>query len=428
MKSIYVTNIAWLGFEKVFRLIVSFYVAVAVIRYLGPEAFGTFSFIQSLLFILIAVASFGVDNIAIRNMAVQPNSEYQILFDSFITKLLGSVLASISLIIFAIISDFDLFFVLILVLTLLFNPLSVIDLYFQQKVKSKFSVMAIFVGVNLSSLLKLYIIHIDAGLNYILISLVLEKVFYVLVLLYFFYRNTLKINNIPILVNASLGPIFSMIRDGFPLLMANVFYVLYAKIDQIMLYNIASEAETGVYGAVVKITEVWLFVPMIVVSTLFPRMAVLVADGNVDTARFYMRRIYGGLFWISIIGSFIVSSFSREIMLLLFGDAYVSGSKILDIHMWSSVFLFFGVVTSKWMIVNDRSYLSMCANLSGLIINVTLNLTLIPKYGGYGAAIATVISYFVAYFVFCFFTKLMRGALLDLLKGASGFLYLVKFR
>jgi len=71
----------------------------------------------------------------------------------------------------------------------------------------------------------------------------------------------------------------------------------------------------------------------------------------------------------------------------------------LMIHIWAGVFVFLGVASGKWFVAENLQMLSFWRTFYGMIINVMLNIILIPKYGIQGAAIATIISQsFAAYF------------------------------
>ena len=74
----------------------------------------------------------------------------------------------------------------------------------------------------------------------------------------------------------------------------------------------------------------------------------------------------------------------------------------MAIHIWASIFIFWGQILSKWLVNERLLVFSPIRHGVGAVINITLNLFLIPVYGGIGAAIATVISYAVASYLACF--------------------------
>jgi O-antigen/teichoic acid export membrane protein len=89
----------------------------------------------------------------------------------------------------------------------------------------------------------------------------------------------------------------------------------------------------------------------------------------------------------------------------LYGDAYKGAETILAIHIWSSIFVFLGVARGKYLVTEGLLKFSLLATSLGAIMNIVLNIFLIPKYHGVGAAMATVISYFTSAFLSSFFYR-----------------------
>ena len=99
---------------------------------------------------------------------------------------------------------------------------------------------------------------------------------------------------------------------------------------------------------------------------------------------------------------------SNAIVVFLYGAAYQNAGSVLAIHIWAGVFVSLGVVSSSWLINENMQRVTLYRTLSGAIVNVVLNLVLIPIYGLLGAAIATVISYTIAGLLFDLFNKKTR--------------------
>ena len=86
----------------------------------------------------------------------------------------------------------------------------------------------------------------------------------------------------------------------------------------------------------------------------------------------------------------------------------------MSIHIWAGVFVFLGVASSQYLIAENYTTISFYRTLIGAIVNVILNIILIPKYGINGAASATLISYFVATFSMGFIAKTKKQVVLML--------------
>jgi PST family polysaccharide transporter len=77
---------------------------------------------------------------------------------------------------------------------------------------------------------------------------------------------------------------------------------------------------------------------------------------------------------------------------LLFGTAYQQAGSVLAVHIWAGIFVFLGVASANWFLIEGLQRYSFYRILSGAVVNVGLNLILIPKFGVIGAAWATVVS------------------------------------
>jgi O-antigen/teichoic acid export membrane protein len=95
-------------------------------------------------------------------------------------------------------------------------------------------------------------------------------------------------------------------------------------------------------------------------------------------------------------------------VVLLYGTAYQEASQALIIHSWGGVFVAMGVASSSWYLAENLQNYALYRTSSGAVINLVLNIMLIPKYGIAGAAMATVISQSVAALFFDLFTKKTR--------------------
>ena len=78
----------------------------------------------------------------------------------------------------------------------------------------------------------------------------------------------------------------------------------------------------------------------------------------------------------------------------LFGEEFKSSIGVLLIYSFGLIFVFFGSLNNKLLMMDNLQKLMLGRNILGLVINVILNLILIPRYGISGAAIATVLTEF----------------------------------
>jgi PST family polysaccharide transporter len=191
----------------------------------------------------------------------------------------------------------------------------------------------------------------------------------------------------------------SLLKDSWPLLLSSVSITIYMKIDQIMLGHMIGDEAVGIYSVALRISELWYFIPMVIVASTFPAM---LESKKRSEKQYYARfqKLFDLMVVISVGLALPTTFLSTSIVTLLFGEVYRDAGIILSIHIWGAVFVFLGVASSQWFIAEGRQVLSLQRTVIGAFVNVALNLLLIPNYGGIGAALATLITQFAAAFLF----------------------------
>ena len=94
----------------------------------------------------------------------------------------------------------------------------------------------------------------------------------------------------------------------------------------------------------------------------------------------------------------------------LFGNVYASAVPIMLMHAVSLPFIFMRQGFSRWILISRMARFSVISHGAGALLNVGLNLWLIPHMGGMGAAVSTVASYVVASYLSLLFLPQTRSS------------------
>ncbi len=390
----YLENTSWLFAEKIIRLLITFFVGIYIIRYLGPDDFGLLSYALSFAGLFFAISTLGLDSIVVRELVKEPQKREALLGSVFTLRIAGAVMAITLTAIAAMFSGedtFTLILILIIAASTIFQSLGVVEQYFQSIVKAKYNVYAQSGSVFIAAILKVLLIIFEYPLIYFAIVQTTESL--LLGLGYFIVYRYNKLNIFKWKFNFSLAR--SLLRDSWPLILSGLVVMIYMKIDQVMIKNMLDSKQVGFYAAAVKLCEAWYFIPLAVTTSLFPA----IVSAKQTSEQLYLSRLqklYDILAWTAIAIAVPVTIFSREIITLLFGTGYLPSSPVLTIYIWAGVATFLGVASSQYLISENLTKLSFYRTLIGMVLNVILNLILIPKYGIIGSAYATLISYGVA--------------------------------
>lgn len=400
--------------EQILRMVSGLLVGIWVARYLGPEQFGLFSYAIAFAAIFGSIAKLGLDGIVVRELVREPNQRDIYLGTAFWLKL-GGAICTLAAIAFAMqFTSNDRttnLYIFIIASGAIFQSFEVIDFYFQSKVLSKFVSICKLTQLLLSSLLKVYFVLTGAELFWFVIVSLFDQAS-LAVTLYIAYRYQ-KLGNF--YRHFDVPTAKQMLKDSWPLIFSGLVIMIYMRIDQIMIKEMLGEKEVGLYSAAVRVSELWYFIPVIVTNSLFPS----IVNAKKISEELYKRRLqrlYTLMVWAAIAVALPMTFLSDWLVALLYGEAYREAGPVLMIHIWTGVFVSLGVASSAWLINQNLQPFAFYRTFSGAIINIILNLLLIPVYGMIGAAIATVIAQVMAALVFDVFTHKTRVAFVMKLK------------
>ncbi len=388
-----VSNILWLSLDKVLKLVIGLIVGIWVARYLGPSQWGELNYVLAFITIAGTVGKLGMDGFLIKEILEHPSKKNEILGTSFFMRLLiiPFVLGAILIYFYLLNLNADYYWLLaFLSLNVFITPLDLIDLDFQSKLQSKLTVVSKNTAYVLGAFLRVYLLVSNKPLVWFAAGMGFEAL-----LSYIFLTILYQKNNNIFQWTVSISLAKKLLRAGWPFTLSSLAVILYMRIDQVMLGSMVNEKELGLFSSAIKISDIFIFLPMAVSSSYLPSLV----HAKKTSQELFIRKNQFFINWmarISIVLAILVTLFSDQIIQVLYGADYMQASGILVIHIWSLVPMFLGVATSQYLIIENLQKFSLYRTVLGLIFNVLLNLYLIPRYGAFGAAFATTISQFVA--------------------------------
>lgn len=387
---------------------VGLFIGVWVARYLGPEQFGVFNFAIAFVALFGAFASLGLDGIVVRDIVREPERKYEILSAAFLLKLCGGGLAFlISLVAIFLMRPTESqthWLVGIIAAGIIFQSFDAIDLWFQSQVQSKYTVIAKNTAFLAFALVRVVLILNKAPLAAFAWAALAEVIAGAVGLVLFYLQH----QPFTALWTPKYDMARRLVKDSWPLMLSGIAIMVYVKIDQVMLGVLAGDRSVGIYSAAIRISEIWYFIPMAIVSSLIPSIMQI---KQYDEKSYYhkLQSIFNAMAFLAYFVAISVSLLANMLITNLYGKLYKDASIILTIHVWAGLFVFLGVARSLWILAEGHTKISLYTTILGALLNIALNIYLIPKYGAFGAAIATVISYsFSDYLIFIIVPSLRK--------------------
>jgi len=415
----YFANTSWLMGERILRMAVSLFVGIFVARYLGPERYGLLSYANSFVGIFIVLGTLGLDDIIVRELVKTPEQQEKILGSSFLLKLVGTLLMWMAILAAVPFTKNDFqtnILIVIIAFGAVFQAFNVIDFNFQAKVKSKFIVHAQFVQLIISSIVKIILVVNETPLIWFASVYCLDAIVLAMGLIFVYFYNDENIFH----WKWSFETSKYLLRDSWPLIFAGVVVSVYMKIDQVMIKEMLGAKEVGLYAAAVKLSEAWYFLPLAITSSLFPA----IINAKLYQKEDYFQRLqklYDLMVWIAVAIALPTAILSPWIVEFLYGNEYLESSSVLNIHIWSGIFVFLGVASSKYLLAENYIKKTFYRTFVGALLNIIMNYYLIGIMGIKGAALSTFASHFFAAYFYDILDKDLRE--MFILKTKSLFFY-----
>lgn len=386
----YAANASWLVVGRGITLIISFFVATYVARYLGPTNYGTLSYAIGFIGLFSFLANLGIDQVLYRDLIKYPEREKELLGSSLALKLVAGVVTYL-LVTAATFVIGDSWFVssLILIIGLSFflQPFQIINFYFLAHVNSKKVTIVSIAVVIILSLLKLFLVMSGKGIYFFSAIFVIEQFLYAIFFVYLYRKSGSVFSWRYSAASAKL-----ILKDSWPYMISTAFAVIYTRIDQVMIKHYIDVTSVGIYDAAVRVAEVWYFVPGAVISSVFP--AIIKSRETTDGT--YERRLLHFFLIIIILATCFalpIHFLSGTIMGLLFGSQYSGAEGILSIYVWGGIGYSLSIAITQYLSAENHRTAIFMSSFVGMIVNVILNMIWIPKFGIYGAAWATLVAY-----------------------------------
>ncbi|MEG4116738.1 flippase [Microcoleus sp. N9_B4] len=401
------SNIAWLFTDQILQMGLGLFVGLWVARYLGPTQFGLLNYAIAFVSLFSSVATMGLGTLVVRNIARDPECKNETLGTAFGLQFTGGCITLLlTVTVIALVKPNDTltrWLVGIIAAGTIFNAFEAINFWFQSQIQSKYTVLAKNSVCFLVAAVRIGLVTIKAPLLAFAWVRLTEVALVGIAYVYFYQLTGNKIKD----WHFSWKRCKELLSESWPIILSGLAVYVYSKTDQIMLGAMNQNAQLGYYAAAVKISEICDFLPMIISSSIFPKLANLRKTNYEEYLNKF--QIYSDIMIFLWLGVAIpISLLSPWIVHLLYGEKYTQSAAVLGIYVWAQFGSNFGVARSTYLNIEGQLRYGLYLTVVGSIFNVGLNFLLIPKYGAFGATVATLITYFYVIILVNFLIKELR--------------------
>lgn len=383
-------NTTYLTLGYIAQKILSFVYFVLVARFIGVEDLGKYTFALSFTTMFAVFVDFGLTNALIREVAKHWEKA-----GKYLSSIIG-VKTFFSLIVYAVVVgavNLMGYPPITKNLVYLSGIIMLLDSFtltfwgiFRGSQNLKYEALGIIINQMIIVLVGVTILMLRLPLIFLMLPFLCGSFFNVL-FSNIMIRKKLKLKFAFQIDKKVLKTIFKI---AVPFALIAIFSRVYGYIDQVMLSYLAGDKFLGWYSTAMKIPFALQFIPSAFAAAVFPAFSAYYVCDKIKLKDSF-DKVMLLLTIIAIPISFGIFSIAPEAILLLFGAEYANSIIVLQIIVFSLIFVFLNFPLGSLLNGCDRQVINTKLVGATMILNIILNVFLIPKYTYVGASIAFLI-------------------------------------
>lgn len=381
-------NTSVLFVSQIIIYLLGFLVTIYSVRYLGTDEFGILSLAFALTGIFSVFTDLGLTNITVREVARDKSSEKKYISNIISMKMILAVVTFLLIVLSVKLIGYS----PVIANTVYILAFSVIVTAFSGIFQSIFQAYEIMEYISIGNIINSFTIFVGVllAVHYQSDVLVFAFVYLISSIILLFYNLIIYYWKFSLL-KVSFDAEFSkeILIKALPLSIAFIFGTVHFRVDTIILSIFQGAAAVGIYNASYKLMEALTVLPIIYTTSIFPVLSRLHLTSK-DSLKISYERSFKYLIVISLPIAVGTTLLAPDIVMYLYGSAFSQSIFALQIVIWVIPVIFlnylFGVVITS---INKQNVF-IKAMFVAMIVNIILNLILIPWLSYIGAAIVTV--------------------------------------
>lgn len=394
-------NTFWLFVSAILVSGVGFLINIWLARDFGPVIYGKWSFAISFATLMMVLADFGFSNLTIREVARDKTRAVSFIDNIIAIKIALSAIGLVvtSVIIFSIKQDPETIkLVFLITLCFVINTFSTfLQSIFRANEKMEYETLSQW--IRIISLTLLFIVFllfsntiISAAYAYVVSSIIglLGAVYFVR---RYFASFFLKIN---------LSFCVSLFKKSLPFAAGLFLAAVYQRIGVVCLNFYRGDQETGIFNAAYNFIVLFFLLPEYLTISVYPKFSRFYLDAKKTLARNTKQL----LIFFSGIGLFLATLmiiFAPVAVSVLYGEKYVASIHILQILSIAIFFTYIAYSIGNSLSSANLQHKRIIGQAIAAVVNIILNIILIPLCGVYGAAISFVVAQVLLAASYCYF-------------------------
>ncbi|WP_250499811.1 oligosaccharide flippase family protein [Caballeronia sp. GAWG1-5s-s] len=390
------TNIVWLGLERLTQIAVAIVISGLLARYLGPDAFGKWQYANTLLLVIAPITWVCGAEILVPTIVAKPPAETgAVLGSAFVLRMSVSVVALLLTWAWIAVGGVDPLVGAMLAglaVTMLFREpfIGVVNAWLQSMTYSKPQLIAsMFTAIAKAALVYLLVRMTARASSFGWLWALEAAVIGAALVVYYMRRH-----------GGTLGWRFDRTRFRHFASAGTVFWLglicmyLFLKLDRLMLAHRVSFAELGLYSAAQQLNENWIALALMLSQTIAPAFVYRVQE--TPRLKRNLLRLFAMTAALMIAGAAVLDALAGFIIARVFGPNYAGAASIFRWAVWLSVPAGIEAIGNLVVLKFQARYVLLSKWLLALAVAFAVNAWAIPRFNGYGALVGLAAGYLAA--------------------------------
>lgn len=398
----------------------SIFSSIKIAKGLKPDLYGNYSYIISLSSIYLVISSLGFRNNIIRNVAVGRHSE-SIFLESFVARSLMFLVSCFLILSYNYFYSSIRFDIPILLL-LMFHVFTCLHWDTFESISFGFERMKFSAIINVSFTL-LFVVSITllpfdkiSVINILSLTVATQ---FLKTLTYAFIskrQGILKSSR-----SLKLTHLYSRIRESLPYYLLAIFTLFTSQVPILYLEHFSSPMEIGYFNVSNRIILPFQMLLLTLLSSLFPNLS---KAYEYDKPKFQktVKWAFLVIFFVGILGALVVSSFRREVIIIMYGPSYSKSADVIAMQCWFTVlFAIFCLIGTILGAINRQKLIAKLSVAYALISMPCLFFG--AKYGAVGLSIGFIVMALINMTYHIYWLRRSMGNFISLKYYLGGFVF-----
>lgn len=405
LKNKEINNASWLIGGRIIQMILSLFVGILTARYLGPGNYGLINYGGAYVSFFAALCNLGLNSVIVKEFVDRPDEQGEAIGSALMMRLISSILSVILTISIVSIIDKDepLTIVVVALCSLgsVFHIFETFNYWFQSIYKSKITSLATLCAYITTSVYKMGLLILEKDVRWFAFATSVDYIV-VAVFLWVAYKKHGGAK-----LKFSLNKSKKLLRVSYHYILSSIMVSIYSQTDKLMLKQMLNENEVGFYSTAATICSMWTFVLQAIIDSMYPS---ILQKRNINKSDYEKknRQLYAIVFYVSSIVAVVFLIFGKIIVNVLYGKEFEAAADVVKILTWYTAFSYLGVARNAWIVSEGKQkYLKYMYGYAA-IMNIGINMLLIPVMGAVGAAIASLFTQIFTSIILPLFIKELR--------------------